>query len=136
MVAARLFRLSRDESARFAYAGIPLLLAAVHSFALEYEVIMNLGTVPLPDPAHPDRQVRVAIAVSAECTVIVEKDYSFVYAYLKLRGEPPKRVEEVEKLTWLGGVEATAEVVDRKFTKLTPVSLLSVDERGSDKWWK
>jgi hypothetical protein len=45
-VASRLFRLSRDESPRFVYAGIPLLLAAAHSFAIEYEGIMNLGPVP------------------------------------------------------------------------------------------
>lgn len=53
-VAVRLFRLSREEASsrpdkntsRFVYAGIPLLLAAAHSFAIEYEGIMNLGTVP------------------------------------------------------------------------------------------
>lgn len=53
-VGVRLFRLSREESScrpdkntsRFVYAGIPLLLAAAHSFAIEYEAIMNLGAVP------------------------------------------------------------------------------------------
>ncbi len=53
-VAARLFRLSRDEStarpdkngSRFAYAGIPLLLAAVQSFAIEYEGILTLEPLP------------------------------------------------------------------------------------------
>ncbi len=54
MVASRLYRLSKDESnsrsdknyTLFVYAGIPLLLAAVWSFAIEYEGIMNLGSVP------------------------------------------------------------------------------------------
>src|SRR5882762_1188049 len=53
-VAARIFRLSKDESSsrkdknmsRFVYAGIPLLLAAVHSFAIEYESIGNVGAIP------------------------------------------------------------------------------------------
>ena len=52
-MAVRLFRLSRDEASarpdrntsRFVYAGIPLLLAAAYSFAIEYEGIMNLGPV-------------------------------------------------------------------------------------------
>lgn len=49
-LAAKLFRLSKEESntrtdkntSRFVYAGIPLLLAAAHSFAIEYEGILNL----------------------------------------------------------------------------------------------
>ncbi len=53
-MAAQLFRLSQDEAgqqsdknhSRFAYAGIPLLLAAVWSFAVEYEGILNLGPMP------------------------------------------------------------------------------------------
>src|SRR5882724_8561099 len=57
---ARLFRFSRDESgsqpdknsSHFVYAGIPLLLAATQSFAIEYEGIMTLGPLPtdLTDP--------------------------------------------------------------------------------------
>jgi hypothetical protein len=53
MVVSRLYRLSKDESSsrhdknhsRFVYAGIPLLLAAVWSFAIEYEGSMNVGPV-------------------------------------------------------------------------------------------
>lgn len=53
-VTAKLFRLSSDESrrqadknnSRFVYAGIPLLLAAVWSFAIEYEGMLNLGSMP------------------------------------------------------------------------------------------
>ena len=53
-LAAKLFRMSKDESnsradkntSRFVYAGIPLLLAAVHSFAVEYEGILNLEPLP------------------------------------------------------------------------------------------
>jgi hypothetical protein len=51
-VAARLFHLSKGESSsaldrnfsRFVYGGIPLLLAAAHSFSIEYEGI-NLGPI-------------------------------------------------------------------------------------------
>lgn len=60
-VAARLFRLSRQESTSrpdknsscYVYAGIPLLLASTHSFAIEYEGIMNLGPVPAELSADP-----------------------------------------------------------------------------------
>jgi hypothetical protein len=53
-LAAKLFRLSKEESnsrtdkntSRFVYAGIPLLLAAAHSFAVEYEGMLNLETLP------------------------------------------------------------------------------------------
>lgn len=53
-LAAQLFRLSKEESntrtdkntSRFVYAGIPLLLAAAHSFAIEYEGMLNLETLP------------------------------------------------------------------------------------------
>src|SRR6266404_5406716 len=54
MVVARLFRLSEQEASsrpdgntsRYVYAGIPLLLAACHSFIIEYEGIMNVGPMP------------------------------------------------------------------------------------------
>ena len=53
-LAAKLFRLSKDESnaqtdkntSRFVYAGIPLLLSAAHSFAVEYEGILTLEPLP------------------------------------------------------------------------------------------
>ncbi len=44
-VASRLFCLSKHESPRFVYAGIPLLLAAIHTFAIEYEALLNLELV-------------------------------------------------------------------------------------------
>ena len=44
-MASRLFRLSSQESPRFVYAGIPLLLAATHSFAIEFEALLNLEPV-------------------------------------------------------------------------------------------
>lgn len=100
------------------------------------EVKVMYVQTPLPTPEQPNRSVRIAIGVSAVCTAVAEKDYSFAYSYFKLGGESPKPVEAEEKLTWMGGVEATAEVVDRQFRNLTPVSLLSLEELGSDKWWK
>jgi len=53
-VVARLFRLSNDEAksrpdknhSRYVYAGIPLLLAAVQSFAVEYEGMLSLEPLP------------------------------------------------------------------------------------------
>jgi hypothetical protein len=52
---ARLFRLSRDEAisrpdkntSRFVYAGIPLLLAAIQSFAIEYEGMLRVEPLPI-----------------------------------------------------------------------------------------
>jgi hypothetical protein len=54
MVVANLFRLSEQEASsrpdgntsRYVYAGIPLLLAAAHSFIIEYEGMMNVGPMP------------------------------------------------------------------------------------------
>lgn len=43
--ASRLFDLSRQEP-RFVYAGLPLLMAALHSFALEYERFLTHGQMP------------------------------------------------------------------------------------------
>lgn len=64
-LAARLFRLSRDESSsrpdrnnsRFVYAGIPLLLGSTYSFAIEYEGFMNL--CPVPTELIKDNLVRI-----------------------------------------------------------------------------
>ncbi|HXA78703.1 MAG TPA: hypothetical protein VNV41_16330 [Candidatus Acidoferrales bacterium] len=54
-VVARLFRLSNAEAksqpdknhSRYVYAGIPLLLAAVQSFAVEYEGMLSLEPLPI-----------------------------------------------------------------------------------------
>jgi hypothetical protein len=45
-------------------------------------------------------------------------------------------VQEEKKLTWLGGVEVTADVVARQFKNLSPVSLLTVEQLGSERFWK
>lgn len=100
------------------------------------EVKVMYVQTPLPKPEQPDRHIRLAIGVSAECTAVVEKDYSYVHTFLKAQGEPPKPVEAEEKISWLGGVEVTADVVGRKLENLTPISLLTVDDLGSDKWWR
>jgi hypothetical protein len=64
-VVARLFRLSNDEAksrpdknhSRYVYAGIPLLLAAVQSFAVEYEGMLSLE--PLPTELSADSLARL-----------------------------------------------------------------------------
>lgn len=91
---------------------------------------------PLPDPAQADRQVRLAIGVSVECVAIVEKDYSLIHAFYDWKGEPPKPIQEEKKLAWLGGVEVTADVVGRQIKNLKPISLLSLEQLGSDRFWK
>ncbi len=100
------------------------------------DVKVTYVQTPLPDPAHPDRQVQFAVGVSAEFTAIVEKDYSLLNAFYELKGEPMKPVQEEKKLTWLGGVEVTADVVDRQFKNLSPVSLLTVEQLGSERFWR
>lgn len=53
-VASKQFALSKDEASRssdknhsrFVYAGLPLLLAAAWSFAIEYESMLALGSLP------------------------------------------------------------------------------------------
>jgi PIN domain len=65
------------------------------------EVNVMYVQTPLPDPAQPDRQVRIAIAVSAECTAIVEKDYRYLYSSFfrskrcRLRGSLGTRSRDV-----------------------------------------
>lgn len=147
------YAIERENAKAAAEAATPILKEFIAAHLSEsmltagaFEKVLKLSSVykvsvmyvqtPLPDPAHPDRQVRIAIGVLAECTAVVQKDYSLTHALLKLPGEPPKPVEEEEKLTWLGGIEATADVVDRHFQNLTPFSLLSADELGSGKWLK
>jgi hypothetical protein len=47
MVAAKLARSRQDgNTSRYVYGGIPLLLAATHSFIIEYEAIGNVGALP------------------------------------------------------------------------------------------
>ena len=147
------YAVERENAKLAAEAAIPVLKDFITAHLSEsmlkagaFDRVLKLSAVgevkvmyvqtPLPKPEQPNRRVRVAIAASAECTAVVEKDYSYVHAFLKMQGEPPQPVEAEEKLSWLGGVEATAEVVERKYVNLTPVSLLSLDELGSDKWWK
>ena len=92
---------------------------------------------PLPDVGGPaDRKVRIAISVSVECTAVVEKNYSVVHTLLKWKGDPPKPVEEEEKIAWIGGVEASANVVNREFRDIEPIALIPVDELGSQRFWK
>ena len=51
---AKLFRFSEQDASsaldrntsRYVYAGIPLLLAAAYSFVIEYEGILNVGSMP------------------------------------------------------------------------------------------
>jgi|GEM_PF-1902373 len=66
-LAGRLFRMSREEArssrdqnhSDFTYAGVPLLLAAVQSFIIEYEGMLNLQ--PLPDELSAPRGLAVLL---------------------------------------------------------------------------
>jgi hypothetical protein len=99
---------------------------------------------PLPDPAKPDRVVKLAIAALAQCRAVVEENYSglagllFSRSYQRLSGglppPPPAPKQTEESVAWIGGIEAEAEVVDRRFEKIRFLSLISSQELGEERW--
>lgn len=82
---------------------------------------------PLPKTSEPlNRTVTIQINVSADCKVVVSRDYSFLTSVFRAYGgdfpdqsEPPAPPEEVQiKMNWSGGIEATADIVDTQFKNI------------------
>lgn len=90
-------------------------------------------TTPIPIPGKPDRAVRIAIAVQAHFQAVVEKDFSLARSLLA--GTPtPGPFRTSTEITWTGGVEAIAEVKDRKYTSIKFVSLIPSEQLGGKQW--
>ena len=97
--------------------------------------VVQVDSVDTPIPnmhQSADRKVEFTIAVSADCTAVVRKS-SFYMALLGISEEnvktqpaPPEEVEE--KISWSGGIRATADVINRQFQNIAPQSLVSEEE--------
>jgi hypothetical protein len=89
---------------------------------------------PIPDLyAEPDRDVRISVSVSADCTAIVKKEHTNFLALFgsfdkdaDVPAAPPEIVQE--KTVWSGGIRATAKIINRQFQDIVPESLVSEDE--------
>jgi hypothetical protein len=96
---------------------------------------------PLPrTEENLNRTVTILIKVSAECTVLISRDASYVmpfYGALYRRlysadeSNVPPIPEELEiQLTWDGGISATADIVEGYFKNIVPKTLVPVKEPG------
>jgi hypothetical protein len=94
-------------------------------------------TTPIPVPGKPDRTVRIAIAVRALYHAVVEKDLALARALLAGTWADAPAIgpfRSTTEITWTGGVEATAEVEDRKYTSIKFMSLIPSEQLGEKQW--
>jgi hypothetical protein len=98
------------------------------------KVEVSYVNTPLPIPGKPDRSARIAIAVQAHCRVLAKRDFwsDLIAGKTYSSSEDPAEAD----MTWLGGIEASAEIREHKFVDIRPVSLLQSSELGDDKWIK
>jgi hypothetical protein len=89
---------------------------------------------PIPDLYSAlDREVRISVAVSADCTAIVKKEHTNWLALLgglDKNATAPTAAPEIvqEKAVWSGGIRARAKIVNRQFQDIIPESLISEEE--------
>lgn len=118
-----------DEVALKAGASLSVLkLLSVDKIEVSYV------NTPLPIPGNPDRSVRIAIALVARCHAIVTNEYNFWSHIASGTPYPPAGEPSEADITWLGGIEATADIRDHKFIHIRLVSLLPTSELGDEKW--
>ncbi len=88
---------------------------------------------PIPKTGEPlNRKVTIQINVSADCRVLVSRDYSFLRSVLRAysgdspdESDLPPPPEELElKVNWSGGIEATADIVDTQFKNVVLKALV------------
>ncbi len=96
------------------------------------KVEVSYVNTPLPIPGNPDRSARIAIAVLARCRVLAKRDYwsDLISGKTYVSSEDPSETD----VTWLGGIEALAEIRKHKFVNIRLTSLLPTSELGADKW--
>lgn len=101
---------------------------------------VNVSYVDTPIPesdAAPDRGVKIAIALSAKCTAILQKErYSFSWLFgsqdkTEADSTPPEIFQGTA--TWTGGILAKAKVVNRQFHDIILESLVSDEELRTHK---
>lgn len=95
------------------------------------QVEVYYAHTPIPDPSAPNRHVRFAVSLGAKGRALIERDYSYTKLIWKNYSGPLS--EQVEdELYWVGGVEASADIIDRQFTSISFEQLLPSNEVG--KW--
>jgi hypothetical protein len=119
-----------DETFRSGTSLKPLKLLGVDRVDVSYV------QTPIPDPTKPNRPVRIAIAVLARCRVLLEREQTFFARIMSGANYPPGEGPFESETTWVGGVEATAEVKDRTYQNIKFVSLISSQELGEKKWYR
>lgn len=101
------------------------------------DVTVSYAQTPIPTPGALDRTVRLAVAVIVQCRALVEKTYPSVVGLITGNYSvqlPPQQVET--KLTWIGGVEVSANVRSGRFEDIKYESLVTAEELGKGKWYR
>ena len=92
---------------------------------------------PMPDPAKPDRSVRMAIALTVDLDALGLRTQVDPFSLLVARRAAGISNPQYDTgtATWFGGIEATADVRARQFTNVKLLSLVSMEEIGRQKWF-
>lgn len=92
---------------------------------------------PIPEKEQiADREVEFTIAASARCTAIVRKSSFFTIWGISednVKTQPAAPEDAEEKVSWSGGIRATADIVNRQFRNIVLQSLVSEEELRT-KW--
>jgi hypothetical protein len=98
--------------------------------------MVKVTSVDTPIPklyADPDRDVRISVSVSADCTAVVKKEhtnFSALFGGFDTKPAEPTAPPEIvqEKVVWSGGIRATAKIINRQFQDIVPESLVSEED--------
>jgi hypothetical protein len=118
----------------FGYSATVIKLVSIDSIEVSFV------DTPIPNLyEHPDRTVKIAISLTAQCTALVKKEpvsffTSILGDYGKEDTRPPAPPEFAqERASWPGGILASAKIVNHEFVDIVPESLVSDEELRS---WK
>jgi hypothetical protein len=102
--------------------------------SLEYLTVLSVDT-PLPDPSAPDRSVEILIKVVAAYKVLMAGGVRFKGGLSSLNALLnadtfeiiPSSEEQETYAFWRGGIQATADVVNREFKNIALITLVPED---------
>jgi hypothetical protein len=125
---------SMVKAGGFGYSASVIKLISIDS------IDVSFVDTPIPDLyEHPDRVVKIAISLNAQCTALVKKEPMNFFAamlgdYAKEDTRPPAPPEFVqEAASWSGGILASAKIVHHEFVDIVMESLVSDEELRSSK---
>lgn len=93
---------------------------------------------PVPPPRAPDREVKMAVAISAQCRVVrsaTTHSYPVLLSQTLFR-EAGKASSVETTWLWRGGIEVNSTIRNNDFISFAPAGLVSAQELGSGKWFK